>query len=211
MGAKLKHLNDYRAEELLRALDNSPIDGEFEFDIEEEEPYYETANPEEIEALIEFETAEDIYTKKEYKKVIGDLLDSLTPREAKTLRLRFGIDRLDEMDMTLEEVSKLLYVTRERVRQIEAKALRKMRHPSRADRLKMCMWGDSYIPNFWEVINTPPPWFDPDFDNPRTHKEKMEKWYNDVKLAKARLEAVKEFIKSGKSNYKGEVDDWLEL
>ncbi len=66
--------------------------------------------------------------------VVKDILDSLTPREAKVLRMRFGIEM--STDHTLEEVGKQFDVTRERIRQIEAKALRKLRHPSRSDKLK---------------------------------------------------------------------------
>ncbi len=63
-----------------------------------------------------------------------DVLDSLTPREAKVLRMRFGIEM--NTDHTLEEVGKQFDVTRERIRQIEAKALRKLRHPSRSEQLR---------------------------------------------------------------------------
>jgi len=66
--------------------------------------------------------------------VIKELLESLTPREAKIIRMRFGMDMASEQ--TLEEIGNQFDVTRERVRQIEAKALRKLRHPSRSDRLK---------------------------------------------------------------------------
>uniref|UniRef100_UPI004048E1BC RNA polymerase sigma factor RpoD n=1 Tax=Polynucleobacter sp. TaxID=2029855 RepID=UPI004048E1BC len=68
------------------------------------------------------------------RDVVKGILDSLTPREAKVLRMRFGIEM--STDHTLEEVGKQFDVTRERIRQIEAKALRKMRHPSRSDKLK---------------------------------------------------------------------------
>ncbi len=68
------------------------------------------------------------------RNVTKDVLDSLTPREAKVLRMRFGIEM--NTDHTLEEVGKQFDVTRERIRQIEAKALRKLRHPSRSERLK---------------------------------------------------------------------------
>ena len=68
------------------------------------------------------------------REVTRDVLDSLTPREAKVLRMRFGIDM--NTDHTLEEVGKQFDVTRERIRQIEAKALRKLRHPTRSDKLK---------------------------------------------------------------------------
>ncbi|WP_326526549.1 sigma-70 family RNA polymerase sigma factor, partial [Dokdonella sp.] len=63
-----------------------------------------------------------------------EVLDSLTPREAKVLRMRFGIEM--NTDHTLEEVGKQFDVTRERIRQIEAKALRKLRHPSRSEQLR---------------------------------------------------------------------------
>ena len=68
------------------------------------------------------------------RRTTRDALEGLTPREAKVLRMRFGIDM--NTDHTLEEVGKQFDVTRERIRQIEAKALRKLRHPSRSDQLK---------------------------------------------------------------------------
>ena len=68
------------------------------------------------------------------RETLGDVLDSLTPREEKVLRLRFGLE--DGRPRTLEEVGKEFNVTRERIRQIEAKALRKLRHPSRSKKLK---------------------------------------------------------------------------
>lgn len=68
------------------------------------------------------------------REVVKEVLDSLTPREAKVLRMRFGIEM--NTDHTLEEVGKQFDVTRERIRQIEAKALRKLRHPSRSEKLR---------------------------------------------------------------------------
>lgn len=68
------------------------------------------------------------------KEQLEEVLDSLTPREQKVLRLRFGLD--DGRARTLEEVGQVFGVTRERIRQIEAKALRKLRHPSRSKKLK---------------------------------------------------------------------------
>ena len=68
------------------------------------------------------------------KEQLEDVLDTLTDREENVLRLRFGLD--DGRTRTLEEVGKVFGVTRERIRQIEAKALRKLRHPSRSKRLK---------------------------------------------------------------------------
>ena len=66
--------------------------------------------------------------------VVKEILDSLTPREAKVLRMRFGIEM--STDHTLEEVGKQFDVTRERIRQIESKAVRKLKHPSRSDKLR---------------------------------------------------------------------------
>jgi RNA polymerase primary sigma factor len=74
------------------------------------------------------------------RDVTKDVLDSLTPREAKVLRMRFGIEM--NTDHTLEEVGKQFDVTRERIRQIEAKALRKLRHPSRSEKLRSFMESD---------------------------------------------------------------------
>ena len=68
------------------------------------------------------------------KEQLLSVLDTLTPREERVLRLRYGID--DGKPRTLEEVGKEFNVTRERIRQIEAKALRKLRHPSRSKRLR---------------------------------------------------------------------------
>jgi len=75
------------------------------------------------------------------RNVTKDILDSLTPREAKVLRMRFGIEM--NTDHTQEEVGKQFDVTRERIRQIEAKALRKLRHPSRSEKLKSFLDGES--------------------------------------------------------------------
>ena len=74
------------------------------------------------------------------REQIEDVMETLTPREAKVLRLRFGLE--DGRTRTLEEVGREFMVTRERIRQIEAKALRKLRHPSRSKRLKDFMSTD---------------------------------------------------------------------
>jgi RNA polymerase primary sigma factor len=76
----------------------------------------------------------DIATVESLKEATRDVLGGLTEREAKVLRMRFGIDM--NTDHTLEEVGKQFDVTRERIRQIEAKALRKLRHPSRSEHLR---------------------------------------------------------------------------
>lgn len=76
----------------------------------------------------------DVASHTLLKEQLGDVLDTLTPREKKVLILRFGLT--DGRSRTLEEVGKEFNVTRERIRQIEAKALRKLRHPSRSKKLK---------------------------------------------------------------------------
>ncbi|GGK02228.1 RNA polymerase sigma factor RpoD [Pseudomonas matsuisoli] len=76
----------------------------------------------------------DVATVESLKEATRDVLSGLTAREAKVLRMRFGIDM--NTDHTLEEVGKQFDVTRERIRQIEAKALRKLRHPSRSEHLR---------------------------------------------------------------------------
>jgi RNA polymerase primary sigma factor len=76
----------------------------------------------------------DSATREGLKESVREVLAGLTPREAKVLRMRFGIDM--NTDHTLEEVGKQFDVTRERIRQIEAKALRKLRHPTRSDSLR---------------------------------------------------------------------------
>ena len=76
----------------------------------------------------------DSATAQSLKAATHEVLEALTPREAKVLRMRFGIDM--NTDHTLEEVGKQFDVTRERIRQIEAKALRKLRHPSRSETLR---------------------------------------------------------------------------
>ena len=79
-------------------------------------------------------TPGDAVTQLNLSEQTQRILTTLTPREEKVLRMRFGIG--EKSDHTLEEVGKNFSVTRERIRQIEAKALRKLRHPSRAKRLK---------------------------------------------------------------------------
>lgn len=79
----------------------------------------------------------DVVASNLLKEQLLEILDTLTPREEKVLRLRYGLD--DGKPRTLEEVGKEFNVTRERIRQIEAKALRKLRHPTRSKRLKEFM------------------------------------------------------------------------
>ena len=87
-----------------------------------------------IESPIDMATAEGL------REATLETLETLTPREAKVLRMRFGIEM--NTDHTLEEVGKQFDVTRERIRQIEAKALRKLRHPSRSEKLRSFLEGD---------------------------------------------------------------------
>lgn len=87
-----------------------------------------------IESPIDCATAEGL------REATLEILETLTPREAKVLRMRFGIEM--NTDHTLEEVGKQFDVTRERIRQIEAKALRKLRHPSRSEKLRSFLEGD---------------------------------------------------------------------
>jgi len=76
----------------------------------------------------------DAVSVEDLTEATREVLGGLTAREAKVLRMRFGIDM--NTDHTLEEVGKQFDVTRERIRQIEAKALRKLRHPTRSDYLR---------------------------------------------------------------------------
>lgn len=82
----------------------------------------------------------DTAVMKGLREATMEILSTLTPREAKVLRMRFGIEM--NTDHTLEEVGKQFDVTRERIRQIEAKALRKLRHPSRSEKLRSFLEGD---------------------------------------------------------------------
>lgn len=82
----------------------------------------------------EIPAPEDMASRIVLKEQIGNVLDTLTAREARVLQMRFGL--LDGRSRTLEEVGREFNVTRERIRQIEAKALRKLRHPSRSKKLK---------------------------------------------------------------------------
>ena len=92
-----------------------------------EEARKKSPNPEQPVTLV-------AVTKTRTPEQLNEVLATLTPREAKVLSLRFGIE--DGHPRTLEEVGKVFNVTRERIRQIEAKALRKLRHPSRNKKLK---------------------------------------------------------------------------
>jgi RNA polymerase sigma factor (sigma-70 family) len=89
-------------------------------------------NTEEALQLIAPSTPDEDLEEKEKTELVGEMLDTLTPREARVLRMRFGIGCAEH---TLEEAGKKLRVTKERIRQMEMKALRKMQHPSRSEEL----------------------------------------------------------------------------
>ncbi|MBT8126742.1 MAG: RNA polymerase sigma factor RpoD [Gammaproteobacteria bacterium] len=90
---------------------------------------------------LNIQSPDDSATSESLRESTKDILTTLTARESKVLRMRFGIDM--NTDHTLEEVGKQFDVTRERIRQIEAKALRKLRHPSRAEHLRSFLGDDS--------------------------------------------------------------------
>lgn len=90
-------------------------------------------NSEEVFQLIDSSSPDKELEKEEAYTVVNDILDTLTPREAKVLRMRFGIDCAE---LTLEEIGEKWDLSKERIRQIEAKAMRKMKNPSRIEILK---------------------------------------------------------------------------
>jgi len=102
-----------------------------EFSVEEDELFKIMTGG--ISDMLNGDDPEKQFLHADLKNDMGKAIASLTPREAEVLRLRFGLD--DGEELTLEEASHRFDVTRERIRQIEVKALRKLRHPSRADRL----------------------------------------------------------------------------
>ena len=180
---------DYREREVRRAIGTLPLTGNFtpQYFIEDDLPH-ETINTELIEDLVEINTAEDIVSEKEFNQVMQDCLDSLTPREAKVLRLRFGIGI--KLDMTLEDVAKIMHLTRERIRQIEAKAMRKMRHPARSDSIKMYLSPHEKYSSVYDAINEPPPDWEEykEWGRYDQFNDAMVAWNERVKKAKKRLD-----------------------
>lgn len=125
MGATLKEIED------IRAYNNDTISLDVQINDNDEGAT--------LGSLIEdtkFKNPLDICSVQCDKEILNQVLDTLSERECQILKMRFGVDR--DRDMTLEEVGKEFHLTRERIRQIEAKALRKLRHPSRANILKQC-------------------------------------------------------------------------
>jgi RNA polymerase sigma factor (sigma-70 family) len=199
MGKKNKTFLDYREGEVVRALGVLPLSGDFmpKYFIEDEQ-LNDSINPETIDELIERTTAEDIFEENQFKKTINDMLDSLTPRESKILRLRYGINY--DTEYTLEQIGSMFDCTKERIRQIEAKALRKMRHPSRSD----CLRGIHYT--LWEQANEPMPERDMEWgwlpiDEERYQKH-VEYWQERVGEAANLLKNAR--VKLKEPIYKGE-------
>lgn len=100
--------------------------------------------------------------KNDLTVVVSETLDSINPREAKVLRLRFGVDCKEH---TLEEIADLFHVSKERIRQIEVKALRKLKHPSRSDLLRQYYDPESIKPH------KPKPIFKDMWEEARWHAE----------------------------------------
>jgi RNA polymerase sigma factor (sigma-70 family) len=86
-------------------------------------------------SLLELASPDTGINKSQEKQIIESVIDTLTPRESKVIKLRFGISNVENDGETLESVGNMFKLTKERVRQIEAKALRKLRHPSRSNAL----------------------------------------------------------------------------
>jgi len=192
VGKLYKHYNDYTEQNILDALDRAPITGHLiPKHYIEDDVTYETVDPETIEGLIEFTTAEDVYEVNQFSSLMRDVLDSLTPREKKVLKLRFGVDMTKEY--SLEEVGSFMGITRERVRQIEAKALRKMRHPSRSKMLTgeyTTLWGMVCEPH--PKLNDYAEWGALGY---MYYSDAVEAWKKRVMAAGVRIEEIKEKLR----------------
>ena len=159
-------------------------------------------------AMLEYDVDDMNIFREELEYTMADMLDSMTPRESKILKLRFGIGCEEH---TYEEIGKMFDVTRERVRQIEAKALRKLRHPSRSDKLQFFAFPESTVtptvrgnrraPSF-EVMKKQHG-FTP--ETARQYNNAYAQWTKDVVEAAKITEDARERLK------KGEVDGGLEL
>ena len=189
-------INKRLIEEVQRLV-TTPLDLEEDLFVEEEEFFYEAVDPETIEELMEFVTAETILGEQEFKTVIQDLLDSVTPRESKVLKLRFGIDMGKEH--TLEEIAKIMDLTREGIRQIEARALRKMRHPSKSDRLWVHLNPESSVSVSDRASSRPPKIVEDDWDmyGQEQFEQQFVAWKAEVIRARAKIEEIRKELKKG--------------
>lgn len=129
---------------------------------------------------------EEELSKKEMADVVRDVLEGLTPREAKVLCLRFGIGLTQ--DYTLEEVGTRFDVTRERIRQIEAKAMRKIKHPSRSDVLRQLLG----------VYET-------EYERHAQHKKLQEQWQKERERARQREEEAKAYAEAKRKRDRQEL------
>jgi len=198
MGKKNKFLIDYRQREVMLAMGTLPLNGQLNSQYYiEDEVNYETVDPDSIEDMIEFTTSEELCEGEELKKTMSDALDSLTPREAKLLRLRFGIDTDNEL--TLEQIASIFNLTRERIRQIEAKALRKMRHPSRSKVFEVQLYPDADCWSISTVISEPAPkiedYEDWGLEGYEDYEKAMFSWRERMVLANKKLNEIKSNIR----------------
>lgn len=182
MRKKYKTAMHYREREVIGSLGLLPLSGDFTPTyFVEEESSYETINPEEIEQLTEFFGPEDILEEIQFKQVMRQIIDSLSPRESKILQFRFGIDTVT--DYSLEQIASMYSIHKERVRQIEAKAFRKLRHPSRTSVLDDLL---GISPTLWEKTKEVPPERDTEFGwnerDEEKHKEKVQCWQKELQV-----------------------------
>lgn len=129
---------------------------------------------------------EEELSKKEMADVVGGVLEGLTPREAKVLYLRFGIGLTQ--DYTLDEVGVYFDVTRERIRQIEAKAIRKIKHPSRSDKLR-------------ELLGV----YETEYERHAQHKKLQEQWQKERERARQREEEAKAYAEAKRKRDRQEL------
>ena len=195
MRTKSKNLYDYREKEVRSTLGNVSLDQYTPKHYIEEETFSDSVDPETIEELINLTTPEDLYTNNEANEVMNNIIDSLTPREAKLLRLRFGINL--NTDHTLEEIASMYRVGRERVRQIEAKALRKMRHPTRTIFYKSLLDPDAKSSLIFDTA--PPKMEDYEYDWEKGGYERFnrafEKWEEQKRTHEAQLKLMQARLK----------------
>ena len=197
MRKKYKTAMHYREREVIGSLGLLPLSGNFTPTyFVEEESSYETINPEEIEQLTEFCGPEDILEEIQFKQVMRQIIDSLSPRESKILQFRFGIDTVT--DYSLEQIASMYSIHKERVRQIEAKAFRKLRHPSRTSVLDDLL---GISPTLWEKTKEVPPERDTEFGwnerDEEKHKEKVQCWAKRVASAVKSLKEAKIKLSEG--------------